>query len=155
MRIKKCDVCGKEFEANPPFFNKKYCGKECRKIAYQKDRKCIICGGIFKAHGSSPRLYCSDKCREKAAAIRKEQRKSRITEFAVPSWIRKSDKREKFLYLELPDRMSEKEKKEMIEYYRKNGLKAYRELRRQDYMFSTGATGYTENIAMHVPEVMI
>ena len=154
MKIKKCEICGKEFESNPPFYNKKYCGKECQYKAYMINKTCIVCGKEFEAHISSPRLYCSKNCRKQAADERREQRKSRITEFSIPSWIRKNDKREKFLYIELPERMSDKEKKELIEYYRKNGLKAYRDLRRSGYYISSSA-GYIDNIAVNMPEVNI
>lgn len=68
--IKKCPVCGVEFETN--IKNKKYCSDECRKQARNqrkrearlKEKKCKYCGKTFI--GNDKTVYCSDDCAKKS-----------------------------------------------------------------------------------------
>lgn len=59
--IKKCLVCGKEFETKTP--QKTYCSPECRKKAQGYYKICPACGKQFKTY-SKNRIYCSAVCRD-------------------------------------------------------------------------------------------
>lgn len=86
--IKKCELCGKEFETNNPT-QAKYCSTECKqKIIVKnnikrrslkrikeweqnsKNKKCLVCGKEFETKLQfSSQKYCSSICRKRAEKI--------------------------------------------------------------------------------------
>lgn len=71
--IKKCIVCGKEFETSVLMQNKsKFCSNAC-KSKYRRDMKldniektCELCGGRFWSNKYDKQRFCSVDCRNKA-----------------------------------------------------------------------------------------
>lgn len=93
MMIKKCAICGTEFETR---YASKYCSAECRLISKRewlrnyaqtgKQRKvfnitCEICKKVFTSDRPQAK-YCSDECRKKGNQI-KNKRNQRL----IHNWI--------------------------------------------------------------------
>jgi predicted nucleic acid-binding Zn ribbon protein len=86
---KACEYCGKEFQPNLIGTPQKFCSRKCgHNFTYHKNKngfdpespraaqklgtaKCAECGAEFKPNPNGrPRIYCSDKCKDKARNIR-------------------------------------------------------------------------------------
>jgi len=75
LKIKKCEICGKEISYKHSGINSKhyqsrrFCSQKCMGKSYTKiiNRKCPTCGKIFLIIGShtNSAKYCSDECRSK------------------------------------------------------------------------------------------
>ena len=98
---KKCEYCGKEFSVVVDKTkigwkskeNKKYCSKNCSNRAYTKrkwatkirpkilasikERKCPVCGKLFKPHirNHTKQIYCSEGCARKMRTKRRLERR--------------------------------------------------------------------------------
>lgn len=77
LMIKKCPVCGKEFET--PYYLTKYCSDKCREEVNRQKRlkkrkgpeliTCPTCGKSFWRRNSNHK-YCSPECAREAQRIR-------------------------------------------------------------------------------------
>ena len=75
MVIKRCDICGKKFEADyDGWFN--YCSDECKKegkrIFSTITKKCRVCGREFETDRKNTSC-CSDECKKEANRIRNRE----------------------------------------------------------------------------------
>ena len=86
LRMKKCLVCGKEFQ--PKKITKVCCSERCAQKKWRmsngyqnekENKKCIICGNEFKPIRES-QLCCSETCRRKRNDEVKKKRYSEDVE---------------------------------------------------------------------------